>query len=130
MNGQEYPAWSRDWSAPSDFDAPTGPIPVPVVATRAEQAAGRWDVHVVPTIIFAVSLLLAFPLTAGGDLISYGLTTGPATPPSPRTDRGPTSLGGRGHNERQRRTMKKGNHCDRRWRHSSVALLGRSRRQP
>ena len=24
MNDQEYPAWSRDWSAPSDFDAPDG----------------------------------------------------------------------------------------------------------
>ena len=30
MSTQEYPpAWSREWSAPSDWDhAPTGPIPV------------------------------------------------------------------------------------------------------
>ena len=25
---QVQPAWSRDWSAPSDWDAPTGPIPI------------------------------------------------------------------------------------------------------
>ena len=66
MNGQEYPAWSRDWSAPSDFDAPTGPIPVPVVV-RAEQPQEVGTSNLVPTIIFAASLLLAFPLTAGVD---------------------------------------------------------------
>ena len=73
MNGQEYPAWSRDWSAPSDFDAPTGPIPVPVVV-RAEQPQEVGTSNVVPTIIFAVSFLLAFPLTVGVIWISYGLT--------------------------------------------------------
>jgi hypothetical protein len=73
MNDQEYPAWSRDWSAPSDFDAPTGPIPVPVVV-RAEQPQEVGTCNLVPTIIFAASLLLAFPLTAGVIWISYGLT--------------------------------------------------------
>ena len=63
-DGQEYPAWSRGWSAPSDFDAPTGPIPVPVVV-RAEQSQEVGTSNVVPTIIFTVSFLLAFLLAVG-----------------------------------------------------------------
>ena len=67
MNGQEYPAWSRDWSAPSDFDAPTGPIPVPVVV-RAEQAAGGGDVQRRPHHHLRGQLPAGLPADGGRDL--------------------------------------------------------------
>ena len=48
------PVWSRDWSAPSDFDYPTGPLPV----VRLEPLSPK-GFSVLGIIAFVIGVLLA-----------------------------------------------------------------------
>ena len=60
------PAWSRDWSASSDFDAPTGPIPVQEPPQSGGFSTGR-------KIAFAIGLLPIILLGLVVILVSNGI---------------------------------------------------------
>ena len=55
MAPQQPPVWSRDWSAPSDWDAPTGPIPV---VRKPQQSGGFRTGHKVALTISAILVVL------------------------------------------------------------------------
>ena len=60
------PSWSRDWSASSDFDAPTGPIPVQEPPQSGGFSTGR-------KIAFAIGLLPIILLGLVVILVSNGI---------------------------------------------------------